>query len=100
MFSLEPEDAKQFVKSIRTVEEALGGARRVMTAEERKRRIAYRRSTFLAYDAPAGTPVADLKVDFRRPGWGMGPDEFERMSGAKLRRACPKGHMLSHADLE
>jgi sialic acid synthase SpsE len=100
LFSLEPEDAKQFVKSIRTVEEALGGTRRVMTEEERKRRNAVRRSTYLAEDAPAGMPVADLKVDFRRPGWGMGPDEFERMSGAKLRRACPKGHMLSHADLE
>jgi sialic acid synthase SpsE len=100
LFSLEPNDAKQFVRSIRTVEEALGGTRRVMTPEERKRRNAVRRSTFVAEDAPTGTLVANLKVEFRRPGWGMGPDEFEGISGTKLRRACPKGHMLSHADLE
>jgi N,N'-diacetyllegionaminate synthase len=100
MFSLEPDDAKRFVQSMRTLEQALGGPRRIMTPEERKHRNAVRRSTFLADDAPAGTPIADLKVEFRRPGWGMGPDEFERMAGAKLRHACSKGHMLSYADLE
>jgi sialic acid synthase SpsE len=100
IFSLEPDDAKQFVKSIRTVEQALGGARRIMTPEERKRRNAVRRSTFLAENATAGTPLSQLKVEFRRPGWGIGPDEFERMADAKLRRPCEKGHMLRHADIE
>jgi sialic acid synthase SpsE len=100
IFSLEPDDAKNFVKSIRTVEQALGGSRRIMTPEERKRRNAVRRSVVLAQDCAAGTALADASVEFRRPGWGMGPDEFERLSALKLRRALPKGHMLTYADLE
>ncbi|HVV79533.1 MAG TPA: N-acetylneuraminate synthase family protein [Pseudolabrys sp.] len=100
MFSLEPDDAKKFVKAIRTVEQALGGSRRIMTTEERKRRNAVRRSVFLAEDCAAGTVLAGAPVEFRRPGWGMGPDEFERLSTLKLRRALPKGHMLTYADLE
>jgi sialic acid synthase SpsE len=99
IFSLEPEDAKTFVRSIRTVEQALGSSRRVMTPEERRRRVAYRRSVFLAEDGPAGTPLSQLKVEYRRPGWGIGPDEFERMADAKLRQTCKKGHMLRHADI-
>lgn len=100
IFSLEPQDAKAFVEAMRTVESALGGNRRIMTAEERKRRTAYRRSTFLAEDAPAGTALSDLKVVFSRPGYGIAPDEFERLAGTKLRRALPKGHMLAYGDIE
>ncbi|MBY0532203.1 MAG: N-acetylneuraminate synthase family protein [Xanthobacteraceae bacterium] len=99
MFSLEPNDATEFVKTVREVGLALGGPRRIMTPEERKHRVAYRRSTFLAADAPAGTNVKDLKVDFRRPGWGMGPDEFERCADMKLRQPLPKGHMLAQSDI-
>jgi N,N'-diacetyllegionaminate synthase len=100
IFSLEPPDAKAFVQSIRTVEQALGGSRRVMTPEERQRRNAVRRSTFLAQNASTGTPLSDLKVEFRRPGFGIGPDEFERLSGTKLRRELRQGHMLTHGDIE
>jgi sialic acid synthase SpsE len=100
MFSLEPDDAKRFVKAIRTVEQALGGPRRIMTAEERKRRMAYRRSVFLAENCEAGTTLSSAPVEFRRPGSGMGPDEYERLSTMKIRRNLPKGHMLAYADLE
>jgi N,N'-diacetyllegionaminate synthase len=100
IFSLEPEDAKAFVQSIRTVEQALGSHRRIMTKEERYRRNAVRRSTFLIEDSGAGTPLSQLKVEYRRPGWGIGPDEFERLAEAKLRQSCKKGHMLLHADIE
>lgn len=99
MFSLEPDDAVEFVKAVREVDLALGGPRRIMTPEERKRRVTYRRSTFLAEDAPMGAALKDLKVDFRRPGFGMGPDEFERLAELKLRQALPKGHMLSASDV-
>jgi sialic acid synthase SpsE len=55
---------------------------------------------FLAENGTAGTTLGSAPVEFRRPGWGMGPDEFERLSAMKLRRNLPKGHMLTYADLE
>jgi N,N'-diacetyllegionaminate synthase len=100
MFSLEPEDAKKFVIAIREMEAALGSSRRVMSAEERKRRVTYRRSTFLLEDTPAGTHLSNTKVMFRRPGWGMGPDQFELLADSKLRTSLPAGHMLKSSDVE
>lgn len=100
IFSLEPDDAKAFVKAIREIEQALGGGRRIMTNEERKRRVTYRRSAFLAADASAGTKLHELKIEFQRPGWGMGPDEFERLTDGKLRESLLKGHMLTYGDIE
>lgn len=99
MFSLEPEDAKRFVNAIRDVEKAMGQTRRLMTPEERKKRDAVRRSAFLAEPAKAGAALADLKFDYRRPGYGIGPDEIEKLLDLKLRTDLPSGHMLTRADV-
>jgi sialic acid synthase SpsE len=99
VFSLEPADAKAFVRSIREVETAMGTSRRILSPEERIKRNAVRRSTFLTEAAAAGTALGSLKVEFRRPGHGLGPDEFERLAQAKLARDLPAGQMLTVADV-
>ncbi|WP_202593865.1 N-acetylneuraminate synthase family protein [Desulfohalovibrio reitneri] len=98
-FSLEPTDLETFVRTIRTVERALGEPRRYMTPEERARRDAVRRSAFLAEDAAAGTLLAEAPIIFRRPGYGIQPDVFERLAGGKLARDLPAGHMLALEDV-
>ncbi len=100
VFSLEPADAKAFVAAMRRLELAMGSPLRVLTPEEEVKRNAVRRSTFLVEAAPAGAPLGSLKVEFRRPGYGLGPDEFERRSAAKLGRDLPAGHMLTVADVQ
>jgi sialic acid synthase SpsE len=99
VFSLEPADAKRFVRSIRNIETAMGNSQRVLSPEERVRRNAVRRSTFLMEAAAAGTPLRALNVEFRRPGHGLGPDEFERLAQSRLARDLPAGQMLTVADV-
>jgi sialic acid synthase SpsE len=99
VFSLEPTDASAFVRSIREIETAMGTSRRILSPEERIKRNAVRRSTFLTQAAAAGTALGSLKVEFRRPGHGLGPDEFERLAQAKLARDLPAGQMLTVADV-
>jgi sialic acid synthase SpsE len=99
VFSIEPEEANEFVRAVRRLELAFGTRRRIMTAEERRNRLAVRRSTFLTEPGVEGTPMSELKVEFRRPGWGLGPDEFENLASARLRRSLPAGHMLTLSDL-
>jgi sialic acid synthase SpsE len=98
--SLEPDEMAQFVRTIADLERALGVRRRILHDSERKRRLAVRRSVFLAGPAVAGQRMKDADVLFRRPGFGVGPDQFESMGDAVFRRDLPAGHMVTLTDLE
>jgi sialic acid synthase SpsE len=98
-FSLEPDDAKAFVTAIRNLEAAMGSPRRLLSEEERRNRQGIRRSAFLRQAAAAGARLDSLDVEFRRPGYGLGPDQFERLAEAKLRYNLPTGHMLTPSDV-
>ena len=99
IFSLEPDDMTAFVKTIRDVETAIGRPRRLMHPEEIAKRMNIRRSTYLAADAKAGDRLSDAKVEFRRPGFGIGPDQYETFADRKLRHDLPAGHQLTLEDL-
>jgi len=99
MFSLEPQEMRNFVKTIREVEKAMGETRRILHEEERRARTGVRRSAFLTEPAKAGTSLGEASIDFRRPGYGIGPDIFETLAERKVYRDLPAGHMLSLADL-
>lgn len=100
IMSLEPADMAQFVQTIADVETALGTPRRILHEAERTRRMAIRRSTFLTAPAKAGDALKEAKVQFRRPGYGLGPDEYEALPDAKFRRDLPAGHLVTRSDLE
>lgn len=87
-FSLEPPDMHAFVRAMRDLEIALGNPRRTLTPQERERRNAVRRSAFAARVAPAGTPLGQMPVVFRRPGHGIPPDVFDDLA------ADPKRHLV------
>ena len=73
VMSIEPNEMKDFVRTIREVEIGLGTGRRVMHSEEIKKRNALRRSVFLIEPAKKGQRLGDCKVEFRRPGFGFTP---------------------------
>lgn len=100
MFSLEPPEMKKFIRTIREVETAMGRPRRILHPEELERRKAIRRSTFLRSSVTAGQPVAAAEIDFRRPGFGISPKDFEGLQGLRFSRDLPAGHMLTPADLK
>lgn len=100
IFSLEEQDAKEFVKIINEVEMGLGKARRAMSANQRNNRNMVRRSAFIADAAEAGRVLSSLAIEYRRPGDGIGPDLIEQLTDSKLRHNLPKGHKLTLSDLE
>lgn len=100
VMSIEPAEMVQFVKTIADVERAMGVPRRILHAAEEKRRSAIRRSVFMDKPGKAGERLHDCKVMFRRPGYGVGPDQYERLTEARLRRDLPAGNMVVMSDLE
>ena len=100
IMSLEPGDMAIFVTTIRDVERALGTPRRILHEDERKRRLAVRRSVFLDKAVKAGDTLGSASVVFRRPGYGIGPDTYEELTDATIRTDLPAGHQLKPSDLE
>lgn len=100
IFSLDPEDTTAFIQVIRDLETALGGPRRVMTGEERTRRLAIRRSVHARTDLPAGHVLDEHDLDYRRPGYGIPPSAVDTLVGARLKRGVQAGELLHWADLE
>jgi sialic acid synthase SpsE len=99
IFSLEPSEMTRFVQVVRDLEAAMGLRRRVLAPEEKKKRDNIRRSIFLAAPAAAGTRLGDAKIEFRRPGIGIGPERFSELALRSLRRDLPAGHRIGLDDL-
>lgn len=99
VFSLEPQEMSRFVQAIRDVEVALGCNRRIMHPEELLKRQRIRRSAYLKQAGKAGQKLSELQVEFRRPGFGMAPNEYEALLDCVLARDLDSGHMLLTGDL-
>ena len=99
VMSIEPNEMKDFVRTIREVEIGLGTGRRVMHSEEIKKRNALRRSVFLIEPAKKGQRLGDCKVEFRRPGFGIHSDQFEFLKDNILVRNIDSGQMIQFSDL-
>lgn len=100
IMSLEPQDMVKFLEIVRGIEVALGNPRRIMYPAELAKRNNYRRSAYLLAPVAAGTKLADAPIEWRRPGFGITGDLFERVSGAVIRADLPANHCLSFKDLE
>jgi N,N'-diacetyllegionaminate synthase len=99
IMSLEPPDMKYFVKKIHELQVALGNNRRVLHPEEAEKRKAFRRSAFLRRPVEKGKSVCLIDIEFRRPGYGIAPNEFESLQNARFSKNLPAGHMIKLEDL-
>lgn len=99
IMSLEPPEMTRFVSAIRDLETALGSFRRVVTTEERERRLANRRSIHVKSDLPAGHELGMEDFEYRRPGIGIPPSAAFDLAGRALARPLAGGKRLEWTDL-
>jgi len=99
IMSLEPQEMRAFVQSIRDVERAMGNTRRIMSNEEKLRRLNVRRSVVLDQTVEKGQKLGDVKVKFKRPGYGIAPDLYESLLDRKFKESFDKGYVLGLSDL-
>lgn len=71
--SLEPDELKLMVKSIRQVEEALGTPYKGPTPSEMKNRLIARKSLVALTDLKKGELLTDSNLGCKRPGLGISP---------------------------
>ncbi|WP_288229170.1 N-acetylneuraminate synthase family protein [uncultured Desulfovibrio sp.] len=99
IMSLEPQEAEDFVRTIREVEIALGNPRRIMTPEERAQPSVVRRSVVAARDIIAGETLTQDMLDYARPGDGLPAHLDYLVLGKRSRRAYRQGEKLFPSDV-
>ena len=92
-FSMEPDELKQLVDSIRIVEKALGKVRFGLTEEEQKSKI-FRRSLFTVKNIKMGETLSEENVKSIRPAYGMKPKYLKTILGKQARKDIKRGTPL------
>ncbi len=97
-FSLEPDELRGLVRSVRTAEAALGTVR-YGPSESDRGSLAFRRSLYAVAPVRAGEVVTAQAVRSLRPAGGLEPRHLGGIVGRVAARDLEPGHPLSWDDL-
>jgi N,N'-diacetyllegionaminate synthase len=97
--SLEPEELKEMVTSIRIVEKALGLNIKKPTPSELKNIAIARKSIYLAVSKLKGDTIKEEDLEMLRPGNGISPMKMREIIGKTTKVDLQKGHKLSIDDI-
>jgi pseudaminic acid synthase len=98
-FSLEPDEFKLMVDTVRTVEKALGETE-IKITEHEKASLVFRRSLFVVRDIKKGEKFTLKNVRDIRPGNGLPPKYLKKIIGMKASRDIARGTPLEPGIVE
>lgn len=84
--SLEPQELRAMVKSIRNIELALGDGHKVVSASEQKNIEIARKSIVAACNIQKGEMLTEKNLTVKRPANGISPMRWEEVIGTYARR--------------
>ena len=84
--SLEPEELKQMVTSVRRVEEALGTGQKYPTASEQANIVAARKSIVATKAIKKGELLTEENMTIKRPGSGVSPMDYWELLGSVAKK--------------
>lgn len=92
-FSLEPEEFRRMVESVRTAEKALGRVSYELTQKQQASKV-FRRSLFVVQDVRAGEPFTAENIRSIRPGDGLHTRHYEEVLGRRASEDIERGTPL------
>ena len=93
-FSLEPKEFKEMVESVRQAEKALGKVSYELSEKVKKSRE-FSRSLYVAENIKKGEIFTENNVRSVRPGFGLHPENLEKILGKKASQNIKKGTRMS-----
>lgn len=97
--SADPAELEALTREARLVHRGLGSAVRRVSPAETAKRAKFRRRIVLREALPAGHVLELADLDFKRPGTGIDPDQYELVVGRPLLTALESDHELEWSDL-
>lgn len=98
--SLEPNELKQMVTSIRNIEKALGSSIKAPSESEKKNIIVARKSIHLAKEITKGKRITLSDLVMKRPGDGISPMELQKVVGKVAKNDLSINHKLKWSNLK
>ncbi|MFA4941240.1 MAG: pseudaminic acid synthase [Patescibacteria group bacterium] len=92
-FSLEPDEFKNLIMSIRKVESALGKPFYGLSGEESEN-VIFRKSLFVVKDMKKGEKFTEKNIRSIRPGYGLAPKYYKSIIGKSSTRDIERGDPL------
>ncbi len=92
--SLEPDELRDLVQSVRGCEAALGSAEKAPTAAEEDVKAVARKSIVAARAIRGGTRITADMLALKRPGTGLPPDALELVVGQTAAREIPEDTLV------
>ena len=93
--SLEPQELRAMVRSIRNIENAMGDGIKQPSLSEIKNIEITRKSIIAAMPIKVGDVFSELNITTKRPGNGISPMEWDRVIGKKAVRDFQKDEMIT-----
>ncbi len=97
--SMEPDEFKFMVDSIREVERAMGSTRKEVVEEESETVYVQRRCLYAKNDLKAGATVTEDDINVLRPALGIPPKYKDIVIGKKVKKYIPAGDPVFWEDL-
>lgn len=92
--SLEPDELKKMIDSIRNIERALGSGNKNPVSSEIKNRGVVRKSIIAAKSIAAGEMLTEENLTTKRPGYGISPMKWHEVIGTKAIRSFEKDELI------
>jgi N,N'-diacetyllegionaminate synthase len=92
--SLEPDELKQMVRSIRAIEKSLGSGIKKPSRSEAVNKPAVRKSICASRPIRKGEIFLGSDITMKRPGTGIGPEERDRVVGSVAKRDFAQEEMI------
>lgn len=92
--SLEPDELKRMIVSIRNIEKALGDRVKQLTSSEAENVKIARKSIVAATDIKFGDVYTESNITIKRPGYGISPLSWDLMLGQKANRDYKKDELI------
>lgn len=92
--SLEPDELKKMIDSIRNIECAIGNGWKVPTKTEKDNRNIVRKSLVAGKKISSGTVITADMVEIKRPGSGISPTRWDEVIGSKANKNYEIGDLI------
>ncbi len=97
--SADETELRELARQLPVVQRALGSWQRTVSPAEQTKRLKFRRRIVLKEAVPAGRRLQLEDLDFKRPGNGIDPDQYEFVVGRETNVDLAADHELEWSDL-
>lgn len=94
----EPAEMQVMVSACHSVYEAMGGAERILCEDEVSQISKMRRSIVTKSDIQPGEALTEDNIEFKRPGVGIAPAEYQKVVGRTAVKFIGRGAVLKIGD--